>query len=151
MSDKEEDINRQTGEELRLLYQNTMEEIRFIKRQQWAITNYGLLLLATVAAFYELITDSGSISCGKKSILFAISIGIAVLGTIYQCKFQSSLKYFRNRENKIREKFTKAFRDMIGENPSEYASFSYYLAVIFIPFVTILWIGVFLIYWLLFC
>ena len=36
----------QSNEELRLLYQTSVVELEFFKRQQWSVTNYGLLLYA---------------------------------------------------------------------------------------------------------
>jgi len=44
------DTHKQSNEELRLLYQTSVTELEFFKRQQWSVTNYGLLLYAATVS-----------------------------------------------------------------------------------------------------
>ena len=147
------DKNSKTeAEELRMLYQITIDDIRYAKRQQWAITYYGLLLITGILGFYKLIQSSKTnIACFEKGILFALAVLIALMGTWILCTFQKSLCEYRERLVRIinkKENFSKKFKDALGDISRDYTSFYYYFGSIVFPFILILWIAAGFVFWI---
>ena len=68
----------QSNEELRLLYQTSVVELEFFKRQQWSVTNYGLLLYAAIVSVPRFF-DNG-ISDAERWVLCLVATTIGVAG-----------------------------------------------------------------------
>jgi hypothetical protein len=80
------------------LYQDAIDNIRFLKRQQWAVTNYALLVYA---AIYVLRKDTG---CWP--FLSYVVAATAVFGVILLFALERSIRRkFRHRIGVIYETF----------------------------------------------
>ena len=98
---KKEGSPRVSKEDLLIIYQTYCEDIRHAKNQQWAITNYVLLLMAGIIGFYQYV--HGIISPIGEIILVLAALIIAVLGTFVVIKYQYlRLKYGRRIDKQIK-------------------------------------------------
>jgi hypothetical protein len=75
------------------VFNNSADHIQFLKKQQWTITYYCLLLYAGIVAVLKTyLTDP---SCFERGILFAISAVLCVIGCILIFTFEKSMKEHR--------------------------------------------------------
>lgn len=75
------------------LFRDAVDNIRLLKRQQWAITNYAILV---DAAIYALATHHVT-NCAVKVLLTALAVVVLAYGATVLINFQSNLKKFRRR------------------------------------------------------
>jgi len=77
--------------------------MKYLKDRQWTITYYLLLLYAAIIGFFKLMDLDEAIDfCGWKTLLTVLILLIAVLGTVYQFKFQSKITDYRKLLKKIK-------------------------------------------------
>ena len=97
-------LSKEQHAELVLLYQDALDEIRFSKRQQWAVTNYGLLLYAAIVSADKM---PGSGTCVTQNVLLTVLAAtvftVAVLSLV---RYQTHMTGNRNRLNHIRDRFS---------------------------------------------
>jgi hypothetical protein len=85
------------------VFNNSADHIQFLKKQQWTITYYCLLLYAAiVAVFKTYFTDA---SCIERGVLLAISTVLCVIGCILIFVFEKSMKDHRVIIENIYESF----------------------------------------------
>lgn len=60
-------VQEKSSAELRLLYQDSIAELEFFKRQQWSVTHSASLFYAAIAGIAQLLT--GNIGSGDKRVL----------------------------------------------------------------------------------
>ena len=94
-------------EELRLLYQITAGDLTYFKTQQWAVTNYTLLLFAGVVGVAQMLKPDLSIL--DRAILCVLTIGVAISSLVILAKLQKSVGVRQSRLDSIRSKFSDAF------------------------------------------
>ncbi len=90
------------------LYQEDTTQLRFMKRQQWAITNYLLALLAGIFGIDRAIGASNTIWDGTAPFLVwtATAIASALIFTIQcqmkqpRCRLAKTYSYWASRERK---------------------------------------------------
>ena len=85
--------SKQLSPQALALYQRMLEDATFIKRQQWATTNYAALIYAAIIWF----AHNTTIADGIGSLLFALSAITAVVGTGLLIWFQYDLYKLRKR------------------------------------------------------
>jgi len=94
-------------EEMRLLYEVTVNDITYFKTQQWSVTNYVFLLLAAVAYLHQQIGDDLSpVELGALALLIAM---VAIAGLIVLSKLQRSVRVRQSRLDATREFFSPGF------------------------------------------
>lgn len=101
--------NDQTQEDLHLVFQTSLDDIRFAKRQQWRITYYSIILMGTIEYFsqkFNLFLFSYSIS--SSTIIFLIMTA-AVLAFI---KCESDISKYRDRLSGARKMLSTDFKDI---------------------------------------
>jgi hypothetical protein len=98
--------NSHDGEELRLLYDVTISDLSYFKMQQWAVTNYGLLIDGGLIGIAQLIKPLDKCDRWVLAALacFGAAAALVVLG-----KLQRSIDIRRKRLSNIRSKFGEAF------------------------------------------
>ena len=119
--------NEEFREDFRMWYQITIDDIKFLKRQQWQTTYYVLLLQGALVGFFKLVTDNGDASFGLRFILINISWAISAIGLYNLLKFQESAQEYRTRllrlvKPGLSERFQKALEKDV-DNEEKYLSF----------------------------
>lgn len=90
------------NEEMRMIYQIFIDDIRHIKNQQWQVTYYGLLIQAAIVGFYEIFNEIEA-----KLVLSIISGFISLLGVVFLVIYQINMGRYRKKKREIRETFNK--------------------------------------------
>jgi len=90
------------NENIRTLWSLRMEDIKFFKKQQYAVANYGLLLLAAIVAVRdELIPANTSAPTWRGFCL--VGLALVTGGSLWQIhQLQEALKRARNDRNLAR-------------------------------------------------
>ena len=128
-------------EELRLLYDLSVTELEFFKRQQWSVTNYGLLLYAGFVGVAQLL--DGKITSLEKLILCLVATGVAILGSYILWVLNNSINVRKARLSAIRQQFSSAFHNAWSAKESAEEALSIYallLAVILVGAVAVWWL-----------
>ena len=131
------EIEQKEASELRMLFQSTMEEIRYLKRLEWTIPNYVLLLFAASVA----ISKTQSIC---NATIIAIDIAIAIFASGYLIIIQRDMVSKRRWQNKITPKFEPYSRTIVGNGADSWKDWLF-----FVPFLILVWIGVFVVWHIL--
>jgi hypothetical protein len=74
-------------------FNNSSNHIQFLKKQQWTITYYCLLLYAAIVAVFK--TYFTNASCVERGFLLAISTVLCFIGCILIFVFEKSIKEHR--------------------------------------------------------
>jgi hypothetical protein len=135
-------------QELRMLYPVTIEDIRHLKRQQWSITYYGLLLDGAIVGFYKLLSTSLTVTCKEKAFLLVAAFVVFLICVGYLIEHQYRLTVYRKRLKEIRDTFTEKTKEILPVS-EHYTSFGYFFGIV-IPFIVVLTLGVIFIAWILF-
>lgn len=106
-ADKSPGERSRTDEELRLLYQVTIQDLVFFKQQQWSITSYVLLLDTAIIGIPQL--PKTDISTCERLLLCILATGLTLAGVYLLWKLEMSIKARRGRLKNIRRLFTKTF------------------------------------------
>jgi hypothetical protein len=131
-----------------MLYPITIEDIRHLKRQQWSITYYGLLLDAAIIGFYKLLNTSLVVTCREKAFLLVAALIVFGICVGYLIEHQYRLTDYRKRLKGIRNTFTDETKEILPLS-EDYTSFGYFFGIV-IPFIIVLILGVIFIAWILF-
>lgn len=97
---------KQKNDELRLLYSACVSEIDSFKKQQWQVTNYGLLLLAAIGSFPKLL---GTLNQVEYFVLFGAAFSVLVSGWYLVGVLDDSIQVRRKRLTESRKQFTTEF------------------------------------------
>jgi len=95
--------------ELLLLYSSSISEIAGFKQQQWAVTNYTLVVNAALVAAGQII--GAKLHVGERFVLVALVVISVGLGLRVLHLLQCSIKARRDRLSNIREYFGDPFKD----------------------------------------
>jgi hypothetical protein len=90
----EEQRNKEAPQDFRMRYRVIIDDIKYIKSRQWAVTYYLLLLFAAIISFHHLVNP---VYPWQEKILTFIAILVAALGTFYLMEFQYRLSLYRER------------------------------------------------------
>ena len=90
------------------VFNNSADHIQFLKKQQWTITYYCLLLYAAIVAVFK--THFTNASCIERVALFSISTVLCVIGCILIFVFEKSMKDHRIIIENIYESFPEEKR-----------------------------------------
>ncbi len=85
------------------VFNNIADDIQFLKKQQWTVTYYCLLLYAAIVAVFK--THFTNASCIERGALFAISTALCVIGCILIFVFEKSMEDHRVIIKNICESF----------------------------------------------
>jgi hypothetical protein len=94
-------------EELRLLFQVSVQDLAFFMKQQWSVTNYILLLFGALFAISRI--DSLKVGSCERLVLCLVATGLTVLGVWLVYTLQKSIMVRQDRLKNIRRTFTRAF------------------------------------------
>jgi hypothetical protein len=85
-------------ENYRMSYQITIEDIRFLKMQQWRVTYYVIILIAAIAGFYRVLHDMNGIVCPaqRSMLLCCLNWGVSSVGCFLLLIFQFNLRGYRS-------------------------------------------------------
>lgn len=90
--------NEEFPQDFRMRYQVIIDDIKYIKSRQWAVTYYLLLLFAAIIGFYKIISPEQVIlSCWLRCILFMVAVGVAVFGILFLNGLEKTLARYRER------------------------------------------------------
>ncbi|HAK88170.1 MAG: hypothetical protein A2077_00975 [Nitrospirae bacterium GWC2_46_6] len=134
------ELTDQQFEELKLLYSISASDLSFFKRQQWVITNYALILYATLITIgTKLLPDP--LMCWEKIILGIVAGATWIVASIVHYHLQGAINIRRERLKKCREKFSKTFLEAwsSGEDSSDYVYKILYIVLI-LGFGSVLWV-----------
>jgi len=139
MSEDQEKSN----EELRLLYQTSVTELEFFKRQQWSVTNYALLLYAAIVGMAQLLT--GDIGNTEKLALCLVASVVGLLGAYILWVLNNSIDVRKARLDTMHGYFSDNFRQVwsIQEKPEEALS-------IYVLLLMVMTMGVGAVWWLVY-
>jgi len=97
---------KQKNDELRVLYSACVSEIDSFKKQQWQITNYGLLLYAAIVSIAKLL---GTLNQVEYFVLFTAAFIIVASGWYLVGVLADSIQVRRKRLTETRKQFTSEF------------------------------------------
>lgn len=131
----------QSSEELRLLYQASVTELEFFKRQQWSVTNYALLLYAAIIGVTQLLTEN--IGQAEKLVLCLVATAVATSGGYILLVLNNSIDVRKARIAMIRKNFSVLFHGAWSAKEKAEEALSVYrllLAVVIIGAVAVWWL-----------
>lgn len=137
------DSHEQSNEELRLLYQTSVTELEFFKRQQWSVTNYALLLYAAIVGITRLL--DGDVSSLEKLVLCLVATIVATLGVYILFVLNNSIDIRRARLAAIRTEFTALYQSAWVAKEKDDKIFRVFSLLILVKL-----IGVVTVWWLVF-
>jgi glucan phosphoethanolaminetransferase (alkaline phosphatase superfamily) len=95
---------------------NSANHIQFMKKQQWTITYYCLLLYAAIIAIFK--THLANASCLERGVLLAISAVLCLIGCILIFTFEKSMKEHRTIVENIYRSFPEEKKIVFANTPS---------------------------------
>jgi len=98
------------GEELRLLYQVSVADIAFFKKQQWSATNYAVGAYAALLVIVHQWLHS-PLKSWQVWPLIVLSWAICISGYAVVSRLQSSILGRRTRLERVRAKFGRVFNE----------------------------------------
>ena len=116
---------KQKNDELRLLYSACVSEIDSFKKQQWQVTNYGLLLFAAIVSIPKLL---GTLNQVEYFVLLGAAFSVVASGWYLVGVLADSIQVRRKRLTETRKKFTPEFMNAwrygkteaeVPDNPEE--------------------------------
>ena len=108
--------DKNSGEELRLLYQITCQDLAQFKQTQWQVSNYGLLLLASIIALAQMVKP---ISEKEYVVIILLIVGIVIAALACISKLDKSILARRDRLKSIRDRFGASFRSSLATENKE--------------------------------
>lgn len=126
-------INRtNSGEEFRLQYQISANQVRLLKEQQWRISHYAILLFIAIWGVFTILKpDDGDISSAHTIVLITLLIVILLATLAILLKLQCSLIQSRRESNTCWDNFTPTFKRYIGASSVDFCHDLSVLAVLF--------------------
>jgi uncharacterized integral membrane protein len=87
------------------VFKAIFDELRFMKRQQWTITNYGALILAAIYTVRHQLPVEVTHLQSKLKFLAILAIATAVLGSVLLLRIQSDMARSRCRLDKLHKTY----------------------------------------------
>jgi hypothetical protein len=138
--------NCNENEELRLLFQINIEELRYCKMQQWH-TLYVTLL--AIGGLISLVLALKSPTFGLKEFLIIICWSVSVIGIVFVFVYYYSIKDFRSTKLKIINKFSSETKKISDISADDNADSNYRDLMITIAFSSIIFLAAVLAHWLI--
>jgi hypothetical protein len=115
----EEEMKSREYAELRLLYDVSVRDLAFFKRQQWVVTNYGILLYATAFGVYRYLLPN--VASWERCLLVVFGAGILIAALLIIFNVEKSIQERKDRLIAIRKLFTPGFNDVwnAGKKPND--------------------------------
>ncbi len=126
----EEKSEETSAAEIRMIYQQHFDEFHFLKRQQWTVTYYTVLVYAALVAVKKLVVNAQALEPWLSITLtiVAISTGLASAWMIFD--LQRSLSNLRKRWVYIRkEHLTPKARALFDLSNNSYTSVWYHFLI----------------------
>ena len=111
--------------EVRLMYQDRLDNIRDQKSRHWSVTYYILLLYGALVAVLRIVQDDGAAPIFVSAIATVLVVLIALASILFLVRTQSALIGYRNRLVDVRRHFTKTGREAYGHEGASYRSPAY--------------------------
>lgn len=131
----------QHQEELRLLYQITVSDISYFKSQQWAVTNYTMLIFAGLIGISQMLKPT--LVLWERCFLVSISLAASTAGFIVLRKLQRSIVVRQSRLVAAKDSFGALFKQVWAAETKgpEYLHSIYFLyATTFIGGLVSIWL-----------
>ena len=87
------------------VFKELFEELKSAKRQQWTITNYGLLILGAIYGVRHQLPVEVTHLQSKLKFLAILAIATAVLGSFFLLRIQSHMARSRRRLDKLHKTY----------------------------------------------
>lgn len=115
-------VNATAREELKLLYEVSVKDLDFFKRQQWLVSYYAVVLYAALFAL------SGKATLDKMWF-YLVVCGVAIMASILLLNLEHSIGVRRDRLKAIRENFSEEFKGAwkAGKKLKEYHVVVYFM------------------------
>lgn len=108
----------------RLVYRNQADAIEAVKRRQWAVTNYVLLIFAAIIGYTRLLTDIGFM---PSMILLLIALMVSVVGIYHLVDMHCVMVKYRLKAYNIADKYPFLYEiDLIA---SKVNFFKYFIEI----------------------
>jgi hypothetical protein len=112
-----EELSAKLSKQGLILYKEMKDHHNFLKRQQWVITNYGLVIYAAIVGlqkYREVVVGSD-----YKMVLTLVILGVAVAGIYQLSTVQKDIVISRKRIDTTESKiFDKRETDLLGVEPT---------------------------------
>ncbi len=96
--------NQHTHEELQLLYETSVKDLEFFKKQQWLVTYYGILVYGALVTLAKITT--------LEKWVFCVVAGVtALLCSVLLSALEHSIGVRRDRLDAVREQFGAEFNN----------------------------------------
>ena len=96
--------NQHTHEELKLLYETSVKDLEFFKKQQWLVTYYGILVYGALVTLARITT--------LEKYIFCIVVGVtALLCSILLSAPEHSIGVRKDRLSAVREQYGIEFNN----------------------------------------
>ncbi|MDA8339001.1 MAG: hypothetical protein M0Z70_06855 [Nitrospiraceae bacterium] len=142
-SENNNQVSDREHEELKLLYQVSVSDLAFFKRQQWNIANYTLLLYAALVGIAQLLRPSSTCCAELLISLLATVVFVVAVWVLWQLK--RSIEVRRERLRKIRADFTERFNKAWQADKTTNDAL-----ILFVVLIGVLAIGLFFVWWLVY-
>lgn len=109
---KNKQISESEQAELLALYQVTTQDLAFFKSQQWSLTNYALVALATITGVQQL--PSADVTPCVATLLCLAAIFLTVLTGLLLLRLHGSIEERRARLERIYARLSEEFRSARG-------------------------------------
>lgn len=142
-SEKNNQVSDREHEELKLLYQVSVSDLAFFKKQQWNVANYTLLLYAALVGIAQLLRPSSTCYAELLISLLATVVFVVAVWVLWQLK--RSIEVRRERLRKIRADFTERFNKAWQSDKITNDAL-----ILFVVLIGVLAIGLFFVWWLVY-
>lgn len=107
-------LNDREHAELLMLHPSLAEDTRQLKRQQWTVTYYGLLLHSALIAYVAFRKQHGGPSFSESLLLAVLALLVVIFGLWYLWKSHTSLVEYRCYAYRIQTSLSQHFNRCIG-------------------------------------
>jgi hypothetical protein len=142
------------NDEIRVLFETYIADIRYTKQQQWNTVYLTLVALAAVVT----LNVAFSFPCSIRNFLAIVSSFIGALGILYICNYHRDLTKYRTMKNCIYEsafdvtvtellkefprKWEPAWEDMIREKDFVYFVLPFFVLILLATIITVMVLGI---------
>lgn len=129
----------QEHEELIMLHQISSNDLAFFKRQQWAVTNYAILIYAALLTINQQLISN--VTVWHRLVFIILTVATAISALLIIRELQEAIACRQKRLDKIIEKFSDTFQDVRGICQTRYNHVPHLLSmVIIVGLVASIWL-----------
>jgi Na+/H+-dicarboxylate symporter len=130
-----DDLEKERRSEYRMRYQFIAAQIDTIKRHQWDMTHYALLMFAGIVGITTLIQEKNLVGCNLYLpfgiLLWILDTYILVFIIYMMCRYQRNLVANRRDSIALENKFETCIEIRKETIPSNYFNFTYQGEILF--------------------